>query len=65
MKAAQLCSLEELKWLNISNPVRFYYYLYKTGLIEIDIFMEKDTPEMKLFQNVYMAMGEMQQKTKE
>lgn len=57
--------LEEWIRLNISNPAKFYHYLYKTGLIERDIFVEKDTPEMKLFQYVYMFMGEMQQKTKE
>lgn len=57
--------MEELIWLNISNPARFYHYLYKTGLTERDIFMDKDTPEMKLFQYVKTATGDMQQKTEE
>lgn len=29
MKEGHLCSLEELTWLHISNPARFYHYLYK------------------------------------
>lgn len=57
--------MEELIWLNISNPARFYHYLYKTGLTERDIFMDKDTPEMKLFQYEKTATGDMQQKTEE
>lgn len=52
MKEGQLCSLNELIQLNISNPARFYHYLYKKGLIERDILMEKDTPAMKIFQYV-------------
>lgn len=38
MKERQICLLEEITWLHISNPGRFYHYIYEQGLIERDFY---------------------------